>query len=150
MVYLSELLYDFAYHYTAARECLILDIRRLIGYFTPFLCTILTSTLVFVSFMTEQGEFFPRKFARGGEMSIAVPIILAVALAVSLSGQVGRFWPTYQSDQDENSKKQDDGEKQSEKSKSAQGSSSKIKNSDRSSSAATSKGKRDIGSKGQD
>lgn len=48
-------------------------------------------------------------------MSVAVPIILAVALAVSLSGQVGRFWPNYQSEQDEKSDKQDESKDKSDK-----------------------------------
>jgi hypothetical protein len=81
-------------------------------------------------------------------MSIAVPIILAVAFVVSLSGPVGKFWPSYQSEQDEKSDKQDESKdksdkKPSEKSKSGQGSSSKNK-------PSTSKGKGDTGSKGQD
>jgi Ca2+/H+ antiporter len=85
--------------------------------------------------MTEQADFFPRRSREGEEMSIAVPIILAVAFVVSLSGQVGRFWPNYQSEQDEKSDKQDESkdksdkgdQKPSEKNKSGQGSSSKSK-----------------------
>ncbi len=82
-------------------------------------------------------------------MSIAVPIILAVALAVSLSGQGRWIWPNYQSEQDEKSEKQDESKDKSdeskdksdkkspEKGKSVQGRSSKGKggNLDRSSSA---------------
>jgi hypothetical protein len=118
------------------------------------------SARFFFSSRTEQADFFPRRSREGGEMSIAVPIILAIALAVSLSGQVGRFWPNYQSEQDENSDRQDESkdksdrgdEKPSDKSSSSHGSSSNNKpgKSDRNPSTATSKGTRDTGSKGRD
>ena len=68
-------------------------------------------------------------------MTIAVPIILAAALAVSLYGQAGTSWPNYHSEQNEKSDQGDESKdkpdksdeskekpdkKSSEKSKSAQ------------------------------
>ena len=139
----------------------MLDIMRLDRAFhTSLLCKTLISDLFFFSSVAEQADFVLRSSREGGAMSIAVPIILAIALAVSVSGQVGRFWPNYQSEQDEKSDKQDESkdksdkgdEKPSEKNKSGHASSSDNNpgKSDRNSSTATSKGKRDTGSKGQD
>jgi hypothetical protein len=146
---LSHIIYN-------VHECLMLDIARLDRAFqTSLLCKTLNSALFFFSSATEQADFLPRRSRQGAEMSFAVPILLAVALAVSLSGQAGRFWPNYQSEQDEKSDKQDESKNKSdkgdEKSKSDQGSSSKNRpgKSDRNS-TATSNGKRDTGSKGQD
>jgi hypothetical protein len=116
------------------------------------LCKTLNSAPFFFSSVTEQANFLPRRSRQGGEMSIAVPILLAVALAVSLSGQAGRFWPNYQSEQesDKQDESKDKSDKGDEKSKSDQGSSSKNRpgKSDRNSSTAN--GKRDTGSKSQD
>jgi hypothetical protein len=70
---------------------------------------------------------------------IAVPIVLAVALAVCLFGQLGRTWPNFQSEQKEQSEKQNESKDKpdesknksdkglSEKSKSGQGIFSKNK-----------------------
>jgi hypothetical protein len=127
----------------------MLDITRLDRAFhTSLLCKTLIFRSVFLFFHDRTSRLFPRRLREGGEVSIAVPIILAVALAVSLSGQVGRFWPNYQSEQDEKSDKQDESkdksdkgeEKPSEKSKSGHGNSSNNKpgKSDRNSSTATS------------
>jgi hypothetical protein len=59
-------------------------------------------------------------------MSVAVPIILAVALATSLYGQAATSWPNYESETNEKSDKGNDDsskdksdEKSSEKGKSA-------------------------------
>ncbi len=41
-------------------------------------------------------------------MAVAVPIILAVALATSLYGQVGRVWPNQQADQNEQAAKNEE------------------------------------------
>jgi hypothetical protein len=135
----------------------MLDIARLDRAFrTSLLCKTLNSAQFFFSSATEQADFLRRRSRQGAQMSIAVPILLAVALAVSLSGQAGRFWPNYQSEQDEKSDKQDESKDKSdkgdEKSKSDQGSSSKNRSgkSDRNSSTSTSNGKRDAGSKSQD
>jgi hypothetical protein len=44
-------------------------------------------------------------------MTIAVPIALAIGLAVSLYGQVDRNWPNYQSEQNDKSGKSDESSK---------------------------------------
>jgi hypothetical protein len=78
----------------------------------------------------EQADFSRERHGRVGRMSIAVPIILAVALATSLYGQAGTIWPNYESEQKDKSDKGDDDsskdksggsdKKSSEKGKSAQ------------------------------
>jgi hypothetical protein len=133
----------------------MIDITRLArASRRSLLCKTLDTAPFFFSSVTERADFFPRRSREGREMSFAVPIILAVALAVSLSGQAGRFWPNYQSEQDEKSDKPDESKDKSdkgdEKSKSDQGSSSKSRSGKSNSSAATSNGKRDAGSKSQD
>jgi hypothetical protein len=65
-------------------------------------------------------------------MSVAVPIVIGVALAVSLYGQAVRTWPNYASEQNEKPEKQDESKdksdkKPSEKGKSGQGNSSEDK-----------------------
>jgi hypothetical protein len=78
-------------------------------------------------------------------MSIAVPIILAVSLAVSLYGQAGWNWPNYQNEQndksDEDSSKDKSGK--DEGSSSEKGKSGQKKNVYGKASAAASKGRRD-------
>jgi hypothetical protein len=92
-------------------------------------------------------------------MTIAVPVILAVALATSLYSQVGTNWPNYQSEQNDKSDQSSD---DSSKDKSDKASSDKSKSAQKdtsgkpggafgkSSKAAASKGRQDAAPKRQE
>jgi hypothetical protein len=95
--------------------------------------------------MAEQADVSREFHGRVGEMSIAVPIILAVALAASLYGQAGVTWPNYQAEQNEKSEKSDDDSSKDKGEKVDQKSSEKSKSGKfgKSSHTAASKGRRD-------
>jgi stringent starvation protein B len=65
--------------------------------------------------MAEQADISREFHGRVGEMSIAVPIILAVALAASLYGQVGVTWPNYPLEQNEEYAKSEEAKEKAEK-----------------------------------
>jgi hypothetical protein len=86
-----------------------------------------------------------KSYGRLEEMSIAVPIILAIALATSLYGQAGVTWPNYQAEENEKSDKSDNDSSKDMAEKADQKSSEKSKSgkSGKSSHTAASKGRRD-------
>jgi hypothetical protein len=65
--------------------------------------------------MDEQADISREFPGRVGELSIAVPIILAVALATSLYGQAGVTWPNYQLEQNEEYAKSEEAKEKAEK-----------------------------------
>jgi cytoskeletal protein RodZ len=97
----------------------------------------------------------PMSSREGREMSIAVPVILAVALAVSLYGQIGWEWPNYQNEQNEQNEKSKKSDEESSKEKSEkkdESSSEKGKSGQKNKfgKASASKGRRDAGPRRQE
>jgi stringent starvation protein B len=106
-------------------------------------CAKIQSLTCFPFALTAEQADISRDFhGRVGEMSIAVPVILAIALAASLYGQAGVTWPNYQAEQNEKPEKS---EENSSKDKAEKKSSEKSESGKfgQSSNTAASKGRRD-------
>jgi hypothetical protein len=127
-------------------------------YNAGLLCKNITAYCFVFAILAEQADSLRIISGRAGEMSIAVPIIFAVALAVSLSGG---NWLNDQTEQADKSSKSDDsqqgksgqGEEASDKGQSGQDSKgSPMSRSGKSGArpSAASKGRRDAGAKRQE